>query len=720
MKKEDLLAMKMLCATQLMIRTATENPIYTRRVKTPWGCSYSESTCKYSRYFRAIVENGILKVAVFMQKELQYRNKAPLYEVYCDKENSTYTTYDIEECKWRTAKIDNLPYPEIPSVYQSENWQQDRDRKIVNDYFGTGQNKDIYAAVLSFQADIKKDKLQRKHRSEIEEIDEVMREVPDIPKNFENWVVKNCFRETMFYEPEGRCHYKWPRMYCTHCGQWMDTLTYPDRPEHNKEAKCPKCGAAVTYKSWNKQKYVEDETDVGLLQRLKDDTGWIMRRFRCRIKRRHDKGWQDYELSVYEDMRARLGETFREAEFFEYGEYKCTGVTRWCHECRKGMWSYYYPREIGRVVMYTPNLRRELKREQFGRMDLKKIMKGGMHESVNPVFILRKLKQYPYIEYLQKSGLHELVNEIMSDVEDTSLFAGTETRIHDVLKLEKQRFQRLKNLDGGCRTLRALQYEQLTGHKVSDENIRFLEKAKVNMDNVIEVTKRTGMNLQRTLNYLQKQMEITGQDWREIYGHYTDYLDMAAVFGMDITDEIVCRQPRLMEYHDRYTERKNRQKNKVRDRTVDLKYPKIRENVKRFEERFRFETEEFQIVVPKKASDITREGRLQHHCVGASDRYIANMNDERSFILFLRKKGAIRTPYYTLEVTWDGEIEQFYAAYDRQPDKEKIEEVLGEFTKAVQKREEELQKKMKEIEKRDGLTATRVGTHYVMQMAEVV
>ena len=125
-------------------------------------------------------------------------------------------------------------------------------------------------------------------------------------------------------------------------------------------------------------------------------------------------------------------------------------------------------------------------------------------------------------------------------------------------------------------------------------------------------------------------------------------------------------------------------------------------------------------MVPKKASDITKEGRQQHHCVGVSDRYIANMNDERSFILFLRKKGAIRTPYYTLEVTWDGEIEQFYAAYDRQPDKEKIEAVLGEFTKAVQKREEELQKKMKEIEKRDGLKATRVGTQYVMQMAEVV
>ena len=156
-----------------------------------------------------------------------------------------------------------------------------------------------------------------------------------------------------------------------------------------------------------------------------------------------------------------------------------------------------------------------------------------------------------------------------------------------------------------------------------------------------------------------------------------------------------------MEFHDRYAERKNRQKNRNRDKEVDIKYPEIMKNAKRFEERFEFKTKELQIVVPQKASDITKEGRAQHHCVGASDTYISNMNSERFFILFLRKKSNLKKPYYTLEVTWDGDIRQFYAAYDRQPDKEKIEAVLKKFTKRVQKREKELQEKMKEAEKRD-------------------
>ena len=93
------------------------------------------------------------------------------------------------------------------------------------------------------------------------------------------------------------------------------------------------------------------------------------------------------------------------------------------------------------------------------------------------------------------------------------------------------------------------------------------------------------------------------------------------------------------------------------------------------------------------------------------------MNTEQRFILFLRKIDTPKIPYYTLEVTWEGEIKQFYAAYDRQPDKEKIKAVLAEFTKTVQSREEELLKKMQECEKRDGTKLTKVGTDYVMAPA---
>ncbi|MCQ2549893.1 MAG: PcfJ domain-containing protein, partial [Lachnospiraceae bacterium] len=62
-----------------------------------------------------------------------------------------------------------------------------------------------------------------------------------------------------------------------------------------------------------------------------------------------------------------------------------------------------------------------------------------------------------------------------------------------------------------------------------------------------------------------------------------------------------------------------------------------------------------------------------------------------SFILFLRKKEKPKEAYYTLEVKHDGSIRQWYGAYDRKPDKEKIEKVLERFTKKIQSKEKKLQ-----------------------------
>jgi hypothetical protein len=679
MIKRKLLGMKKLNATARMVQTARENPMETVE-KMSCGSTYTTRSVKYLRYLRAAVEGRILKVAVFIHNELEKGNKEPAYEVYCDRKNDKWLTYEPAGDKWRTAKIDNLFYVPWYRYEYDGNWQTDSDRKLVNEYFGTGANKDIYSAVLDFQANVKVEKIKRRNRSEIEGIDEVMREVPAIPKNFENWVERNCFTEYLFYRRA-----RDPIMYCTHCRKYMDILPDQKKIEHNKITKCPKCGTEVTFKAWNKQQVLKEAVDVALLQRLKDDSGWIMRYFSCGMKRKKDN-WENREYAVYEFKRERLDDFFNSCEKFEYAEYRNTGIQRWCHESGEYWWASF----IGRTQVYTPNLKRELKHERFSKMDLKKIMKGGEREDIYAIDTLKSLKRYPFIEYLQISGLDVLTDEVLgrnpTRYFNWELLDTNKKRIHEVLRLDKQTFNRYKTLKGGSRTLEALQYESRTGSRLTDEGIRFVELAGVNVRDAIEATKRTGLTLQRQLNYLEKQMRITGQRWYDLYRHYIDYLNMAETFGMDITDEIVCRQPDMMGYHDRYTERKNANEIKYRDDEVNHKYTEIKKNWKMFKEHFAFKTEEYEIVVPRKASDITEEGRRQHHCVGASDTYIKRMNDCEKFILFLRKAGDLKEPYYTLEVSWRGHIYQYYAAYDRQPDKEKISAVLREFTKQVNKR----------------------------------
>lgn len=664
MKKQELRAMKLLIATDSMIQNAKQ-----------------DIAQKYERYFRAAVQRKILKVAVFVRQELVNEKKEPLYEVYVDREKNEFSTYEPAQDKWRTAKINMLEYG-IYYMRMHEEWQSDADRKLVNAYFETGKNLNIFQAVLDFQCEVRKEQLNKKYRSEIELIDATMKEVPELPKNFDDWVIKNCFKETLFYQRERPYH--WPKVYCTHCGEWMDAPTYEGKPEHRKSIKCPKCGVNATYRSWNKQKYVEDRTDVAILQKLKDGSGYILRSFDVKIKRNHKNGWETAEYSKHENVRQRMNLQLRREDIFEYGEYKYTGVFRWCHYARRSIFGYNA--NFGQTLMYTPNLKQVLRDKPFSSMDLKQTFRGGERKRVDATYILGMLEDFPFLEYLQKSGLYTLEREVWRNKTQVNFFDRDAGKIHDVLKLNKQEFQRLRKIDGGKNVVLALRYEQETGKRLTDEMLRYIKSKEINVEKVLTITLRTNMNLQRTLNYLKRQQDELRQEFGETLQYYKDYLDMAKERGMDITDEIVCRNSRMIEYHNRYLEEKNREKNNKRDCEVDKKFKNIRKDYEKNMKHFAYETKEYVFMVPKKASDITQEGRLQHHCVGASDTYMRKMNEGNTYILFLRKEENVELPYYTLEVKWDGEIIQFYAAYDRKPNKENIERILKLWQKEIKKR----------------------------------
>lgn len=702
MKKKELLEIEPLRATAHMIHIAEQDEAKEDEVKYKNYYGYEGTRkitkCRYGRYFMAAVAGDILKVAVFTRLSLRQQSREPVYEVYVNRKENTYLTYETETGKWRTAKINMLEYEGPWYLHMYEEWQTDETRKLVNDYFETGKYLNVFQAVLDFQSTVKQEALDRKHKSEIEQIDATMKEVPELPKDFDKWVIKNCFKETLFYERERP--YKWPKVYCTHCGQWMDAPA--GKPVHGAEIKCPKCGVDATYRSWNKQKYVTDETDVAILQRLKDRSGYILRSFHVKLKREHDKGWETTEFSKFEDVRQRMSLELRREELFEYGEYKYTGVNRWCHQCRKSQFGYYNYR-FGNTLMYTPNLKRELKDKPFVGMNLKKMFRGGERKRVDPTYILGILNDFPFIEYLQKSGLHTLISEIMRGNVNPDFFDSNAKRINEVLKLNKQEFARLKKIDGGKNVVQALRHEQNSGSRLTDENLHYIKENKIDTKDILTTALRTEMTLKRMLNYLIKQADKNKMGFQETRRLYNDYLDMAEERGMDITDEIVSRSARMHEYHDRYAEEKNREEKKKRDQEVDRKFPQIRKDHKKNAEHFTFETKEYVIVVPEKASDITREGRLQHHCVGASDQYMNKMAERETFILFLRRQEDKNVPYYTLEVKWDGSVIQWYGAYDRKPDKEKITKILDLWTEKVKKRILNEQKEQEKAAKAFGM-----------------
>lgn len=657
---------------ELLVTPAIRDAEKRDKLKTYTGYGGAVKAVEYPRFYRAAVHGDILQVALFTHDSIRCGNR-PLYTIFIDKEQDEHVTL-TQEGKWRKGKIDSLEVDGQTWEMTQKEWSSQGDRKLVNIFFNTGENKNVYQAVLQWQSDLGVRALKKRWASEIEQIDAVMSEVPEEPKNLKEWISSHVFDESVFY-------YKNKKRvigYCTHCKSWVDM----QQVSHGEKGKCPRCRAAVTWRSWRKQKTVEDEQWVGVLQRLQDESGYILRGYRCRIKWRLENDWENPELGIWEEYRTRLGKTLNEEEQYEWEEWKYTGINRWCHPVSHGYQGAYT--RFGKARMYTANMRKELKNEQFARVNVAKIMDYGRSYK-DPAYILQWLYRYPYIEYLQKAGLHRLTREIMEAKEYSSCFDSEKKKINEALKLDKQRYNKLKEWNGGSNTLYLLQLEQTYGGRITKEISEWAEKEKGVMG-LETLCRRTGLNVVQQLNYIKKQMELMHMDLHNTENIYVDYLNMAEDRGMDIKDDIVCRQKNMREYHDRYAEEKNAENNRKRDKEVNRKFAQIAQQYAQNTEHFALEDKNLMVVVPRRASDITAEGRKQHHCVGASDIYMKKMNEGKTYIVFLRDKKNPKTPYYTIEVGWDGDIKQWYAAYDRKPDEEKIKKVLECWKKQIKAR----------------------------------
>ena len=86
--------------------------------------------------------------------------------------------------------------------------------------------------------------------------------------------------------------------------------------------------------------------------------------------------------------------------------------------------------------MYTRNMQKVLETERFGRMNFKEVFCGDTGERENPAYILQRLAQYPELEYLQKSGLQLLSDEIMGATEDRNLFDKDAMTLAGFLKID--------------------------------------------------------------------------------------------------------------------------------------------------------------------------------------------------------------------------------------------------------------------------------------------
>jgi hypothetical protein len=88
----------------------------------------------------------------------------------------------------------------------------------------------------------------------------------------------------------------------------------------------------------------------------------------------------------------------------------------------------------------------------------------------------------------------------------------------------------------------------------------------------------------------------------------------------------------------------------------------------------------FTVIAPTIPNDLAKEGMTLHHCVKS---YIDRVAEGRTNIMFIRKNDALEEPFFTVEVSNEGTVEQVHGFGNRNANTEPgLEEFVSEWAKA--------------------------------------
>lgn len=662
MKKEELLKLPELILLDSVKAAAMED--VPKKMKVSNGQiidSYKIVAC-----MRCQVFDGILKAAFYLTRDIQMESVKPIYEIFIDKEKQTFITWDVLYKRWRKAKLDRLEWPYCQ--YGSRIFCSEEDCLCIKNYLGTKEGGP--KGLLAYQYDIREKELIRRHKKETDAWDNALSKTSDVPDDWMTWVDTNGIRQNyIFYDYTRRMK---KTGYCTWCKKEVPVTN----PKHNQEGVCQSCGHKVQYKARGRAGcFHTDDHTMYLLQAYGD--GIIIRQYNAR--RWYKKGYfEELKIQVSEERRI-IYDSNLDVQAFYYGLYKQKEV-RWI----KGnpintsyyLWNYrsYYG------AVYQGNMN-ELAKGLLGRTGLIELM--GYKKELDPEHYMEVLRKKPVLEKLVKSGLSVLADEVLQGKETIKVQEATE--LAKTLKIDKFRLGRLRAHNGGGRFLKWLQHEKMNQKTLSDELIRFFVDERIEPADLDFILDR--MSESRIYHYIHKHVLMGRRSFKELLSTWQDYLFMAEHLKMDVKKELIFKPKNLIEAHDEAVRLSGGKEVAVRSDEIRKLYPNVESVYHSIKEKYEYQDEEFQILVPDRIEDIVMEGRTLRHCLDKSDIYFDRIQRNESYIFFLRRSDSPEKPFYTLEVEPGGTARQKRTTGDKQnADFEDAKRFILKWQGEVQKR----------------------------------
>lgn len=689
MRKEELRTLKRINATPKMVQMAKNN-----NRKMEYGSkshmSYLTKETVYDLFVRCQTRGRYLMVCIFLPRDVAVGELTPKYEIYCNPEGNEYITRILiggKEQGWSSSMADNLGnlYCSIWNCKWYEKieqrvWQNPEGMKTIKKFLGT-EKKGLWG-LIEWQRKIRTKKIEEKEKREQAPWDADMKLIPEILLSFEEWMKKEApGQHFIFYE---YCRGGAGEGFCSHCRKMVQIKA----PKHNKEGKCPKCGARIQYKA------------SGRIQTL--STGWYTGQFIQKIKGgavvRTFEQTQWYRDTDYRTPRSCIRETERILIFdngtvrrYYYGLYKNKKHRYILDKNYIPTVGTYY--ESITVKLYTRNLK-SLKETIFrnSAIDLWDVL------PTNAARYLAIEKANPVVEKLAKIGMFGLAVDMMKARYEVNLLDQNATELAKMLRIDRARLGRLKSINGEILHLRWFQYEKLVDKSWPDDMIRDFGDS--GFDTSAFNFLAAPLSFVKIWNYLKKQKLISGMTMSRLRSTWDDYINMAQKAKMDVKNEMIWKPKDLKAAHNEVVLLLQAGEMKKEAEKLGKKWPRVNENLQKLK-KFEYTDGKFSILVPQGIIDIVREGRALQHCVHTCDFYFDRIQRDESYLFFLRKAAHEDVPWYTLEVEPNGNIRQKRTTGDNQ------NKDFDEAVKFLRKWQKVFVKRMNEEEKELGIRANQ-------------
>lgn len=663
MKKEQLLQVRKLTATPSMMELAKSDELKKREGRFSSGY-------EYGRYLRCTAHGDILKVAIFLPQNMKAGGNLPAYEVYLDRKEGDFVTYDCIEGKWRDAMLMNLHWPSY--VHSSvQIYSTEKCYYLIKKFLDVKQGG--YSGLCEFQLRVRAEQLKRRHRRETEPWDLELAQTRPLPKDWDRWVQKVGIPQNyIFYRYEKRGAKKG---YCSYCEKEVPVKN----PRHNREGMCRCCGRKIQYKSLGKMGTFDSPTvSMYLIQRC--DAGFMVRQFRGHV--RYVCG--DYLHPYYckwEVRRALFDKQAQPIHAYYWGVYK-QQTSRWImgRNCAPNWWGCEW--ENGQI--YGKSLP-VLFKDELKSTGLEAFLR--QRGQTDPELYLANYHRVPQLEQLVKANLHKLVSECLKNCGPYREYFNRSkgTSLTKALQLDTPRLKRLRDSGRGLPYLIWLRQEKQENVQVDDSILFWFCDQDIKPENLKFISDR--MSYPQIYNYIHRQMEENKECSRWVINTWADYLSMAKRLDLDTSDAIFYRVRKLRQRHQELVDRCNEMKDELKAKELEREFPHVGEICASIAPLYSYQGQDYQIVVPRGIMDIMLEGRHLSHCVGSSNRYLDRIERQESYVLFLRKAAAPEESYYTLEVEPDGTVRQKRTMCDRQnKDIEHATEFLREWQSVVSAR----------------------------------